>query len=273
MPYLDHKIDLNKHKKTCVNPVGKRLYIRDYDEEGKQRFVSWGLTCTSCDVVIKEKFQHNLSITQKSWEKRLKEGPFGSEEVYERNQRYKVIDKLKRIKRRELGPEPISSKENGFRKRIKGYNSLYSYEYNDKMRNLIRWNPNVVKEFLYMTPRPTIEELKKVIYSSPLGRYNNGSDIYRMSRLAPDPDKPGYVKYDTSPWIPDPNNPGKMVWNHDPDFISDHDKAIIQEAQIRRKLMEDMLKERGIVEITDSFVEYTRPKQTYKELTEELKGN
>ena len=64
----------------------------------------------------------------------------------------------------------------------------------------------------------------------------------------------------------DPNNPDKIKWNFNPDFVSDHEKAIIQEAQIRRKLMEDMLKERGIVEITDSFVEYTRPKQTYKEL-------
>ena len=36
--------------------------------------------------------------------------------------------------------------------------------------------------------------------------------------------------------------------------------------------MEGMLKERGIVEITDSFVEYTRPKQTYEELLGELKG-
>ena len=124
-----------------------------------------------------------------------------------------------------------------------------------------------------MTPRPTIEELKKVIYSSPLRRYNNGSDIYRNRSWLPDPDRPGYLKYDTSGWIPDPNNPDKKIYNPDPNFVSDYNKAIIQEAQIRRKLMEDMLKERGIVEITDSFVEYTRQKQTYKELTEELKGN
>lgn len=270
MPYLDHKIDINKHKKTCVNPVGKRLYIRDYDEEGKQRFVSWGLTCTSCGVVIKEKFQHNLSTTQKS----LKENPIISEECYERNQRYKVIDKLKRLRRRRLGPDPITPKENGFRKRIKGYNQLYTC--NDKLRNLIRWNPNIVEAFLNMVPRPTIEELKKVIYSSPIGRFNNGSDIYRASNLIPDPDRPGYLKYDFSPWIPDPNNPNKKIYNRDPDFISDHEKTIIQEAQIRSKLMEDMLKERGIVEITNSFVEYTTPdpylNKTYEEVIEELKG-
>ena len=180
MPYLDHKIELNKHKKTCLNPVGKRLYIRDYDDKGKQRFVPWGLTCPNCDVVIKENIEHNfLSTIQKNDMKFLKESHFGGEEVYERNQRYKVIEKLQRIKRRGLGPYPISPEENGFRKRIKGYNRLYSDIYNDKVRNLIRWNPNVVEEFLYMTPRPTIRELKKVIYSSPIRRYNNGSDFHR----------------------------------------------------------------------------------------------
>jgi hypothetical protein len=147
----------------------------------------------------------------------------------------------------------LSPKENGFRKRIKGYNRLYSDMYSDKLRNLIRWNPNVVEEFLYMTPRPTIEELKKVIYSSPIRRYNNGSDTHRHTYLVPDPDRPGYLKYDDSRWIPDPNNPDKPIYNDDPDFVDDRDKAIIQEAQIRRKLMEDMLKKRGIVEITDSF--------------------
>ena len=85
-----------------------------------------------------------------------------------------------------------------------------------------------------------------------------------------DPDRPGFLKYDDSPWIPDPNNPDKTIYNHDPDFISDRNKAIIQEAQIRRKLMEDMLKERGIVEITDSFVESTEePNKTNKELLKE----
>lgn len=167
----------------------------------------------------------------------------------------------------------ISPKERGLRRRIEGYNRLYySHIYEDKLRNLIRWNPDVVKKFLTMQPRATVEELVKVVCSSPLGRYNNGSDKLRCRGLIPDPDRPGYLKYDTSTWIPDPNNPDKIKWNFDPDFVSDHEKAIIQEAQIRRKLMEDMLKERGIVEITDSFVEYTRPKQTYKELLEELKG-
>ena len=42
-----------------------------------------------------------------------------------------------------------------------------------------------------------------------------------------------------------------MTRNYHPDFVSNHDKAVIEEARIRRKLMEDMLKERGI-EVKDS---------------------
>ena len=140
LPYLDHKIELNKHKKTCINPVGKRLYIRDYDEEGKQRFTPWGLTCTSCGVIIKEEIEHNfLTVMQKRNKKYMTEGRFGSEETYERIQRSKVIEKHKRLRRRRLGPDPITPKENGFRKIIKGYNNLYFVGiYYDRVRNLIR---------------------------------------------------------------------------------------------------------------------------------------
>ena len=55
MPYLDSKIERNKHTKACNNPVGKRLYIRDYNDKGKTCFVSCGLICTTCGVVIKRK--------------------------------------------------------------------------------------------------------------------------------------------------------------------------------------------------------------------------
>ena len=140
----------------------------------------------------------------------------------------------------------MSPKENGLRRRIQGYNELYSHRYEDKMRNMIKWNPDVVEKFLIMEPRATIKQLEKIVYSSPLFRYNNGADIYRTRSYVPDPDKPGYLKYDRSPWIPDPDEPKKRIYNPDPNFVSDHKKAIIQEAQIRRKLMENILKERGI---------------------------
>ena len=93
--------------------------------------------------------------------------------------------------------------------------------------------------------------------------------VYGQKGWLPDPDKPGYLKYDDSRKKLDPNNPDKMTRNYHPDFVSDHDKAVIEEARIRRKLMEDMLKERGI-EVKDSFKEYTEPKKNYEELVEEI---
>ena len=243
MPYLDSKIE--KHKTSCKNPVGKRLYIRDYTDDGKQRFVPWGLTCTTCGVVVKEKY-HQKDIPQ-----------------------YKIRRKLERLHRRKMGPDPITPRESGLRRRIEGYNRLYSYP--DKLVNLIRWNPDVPEKFLNMTPRPTIEQLVQVIDSSPLGRINNGSATIRTRNLAPDPDRAGYLKYDMSPWIPDPDNPGKMKYNFDENFISDHDKAVIEEAQTRRKIMEDILEARGIKTV-DRFVEHTSERKTYDELVQELRG-
>ncbi len=54
-------------------------------------------------------------------------------------------------------------------------------------------------------------------------------------------------------------------------FVSDHDKAVIEEAQSRRKIMEDILKARGI-KIVDRFVEREENKMTYDELMEEIGG-
>ena len=66
MPYLDSKIEASKHKKNCINPVAKRLYIRDYDDRGKQRFISWGVTCTTCGVIVKENYEPNLTSERMS---------------------------------------------------------------------------------------------------------------------------------------------------------------------------------------------------------------
>jgi hypothetical protein len=185
-----------------------------------------------------------------------------------------VPKRCAKCKRTNWDKGSISPKEVGLRRRIKGFNELYSYKYDEKMSSLIKWNPDVCEKFLNMDPRPTVEQLKRVVYSSPLRRYNNGSDVYRYRGWIPDPDKPGYLKYDKSPWIQDPNNPGKTIYNPDRNFVSDYNKLIVEEAQTRRKLMEDTLRARGI-NVVDLFIEYTALKssKTYKELLEEMAGN
>jgi hypothetical protein len=60
MTNLDSEIKGSKHKRNCINPVAKRLYIRDYDDKGKQRFVSWGMTCITCGVIVKDNYEPNL---------------------------------------------------------------------------------------------------------------------------------------------------------------------------------------------------------------------
>jgi hypothetical protein len=184
-----------------------------------------------------------------------------------------VPKRCAKCKRTNWNQGSINAKEVGLRRRIKGFNKLYFYKYDDKMRNLIKWNPDVCGKFLNMEPRPTLEQLERVIYSSPLGRYNNGYARYRHRGWIPDLDNPGYLKYDESPWIQNPNNPSKRIYNPDHNFVSDYNKLIVEEAQTRRKLMEDIIRARGI-ELEDLFVEYTTPisKKTYQESLHEISG-
>jgi hypothetical protein len=48
-------------KRTVSTQVVKRLYIGDYDDRGKQRFISWGMTCTACGIIVKENYEPNLT--------------------------------------------------------------------------------------------------------------------------------------------------------------------------------------------------------------------
>jgi len=58
----------------------------------------------------------------------------------------------------------------------------------------------------------------------------------------------------TCPYRRHPKNPSKKIYNPDPNFVSDYNKLIVEEAQIRRKLIEDTLRERGI-EVIDPLAE------------------
>lgn len=62
MPYLQSKI--KKHNDGCKRPSARRLYIRDYDTKGKQRYIPYGITCLSCGVQVFEKLQHNLTAIE-----------------------------------------------------------------------------------------------------------------------------------------------------------------------------------------------------------------
>jgi hypothetical protein len=142
--------------------------------------------------------------------------------------------------------ELITPKERGLRRRIKGFNNLYYYDalIIKQLQDRIDWPMDLCERFLKIVPRPTIQEMVEVINASPLRRYNNGADVSRTRNKIPHPDKPGDLKYDESSWIPDPEKPGKLKWNDDPNFVSDHAKAIIEEARKRKDLMEKIIRMR-----------------------------
>jgi hypothetical protein len=237
-----HFDETNQHNKDCANPVGKRLYIRDYNDEGKSCFVPWGLTCTTCGVVIKEKFQHNLPKSQKERKERY---DIHDKELFEHVQQRKIMNKLERLQRK--GQPPITPSERSMRMK------LYKFE---GSRNYClglgrQYRPNdLCEKFLSLKPRPTMKELYEALY--PLGYDPHKSDKNRYIHLIPDPDPnrrktAGYInmKLDTSPWTPDPENPGKEKFNSDPNFKSDWDKTIEEETRLRNEVMKRVIESRG----------------------------
>lgn len=54
-------LEIDKHKGDCLDIFNvRRLYIKGYNDKGEQRFVSYGLTCTSCDSFIRENYDPKL---------------------------------------------------------------------------------------------------------------------------------------------------------------------------------------------------------------------
>jgi len=181
MPYLDHKIEARMHKRNCINPVAKRLYIRDYDDEGKQRFVSWGMNCTTCGVIVKENYepiptpqQLRMIKTDKKLEdskypklmERASGHHYNWQESLKMPHKRKVARKLEKLQRKKLGSERMSRKEAGFRTRIgrlKQFYELMGLHWGDLN---IAWDDELVAQFLNVLPRPMIKELAEVYQPS-----------------------------------------------------------------------------------------------------------
>lgn len=228
MPYLDSKIDTDKHNKDCGNPVAKRLYIRDYDDKGKQRFVPWGLTCTTCGVVIpdEEKYQPSLTPTERKYAK--------DEETFNFIRGMKIRDKLQRLRRKHQGP--ITSKERGLKIRISNMGKFYermSWQTRDSSESgpiKTVWDEKLVDQFLNLEPRPTRIELEQV-FGSRRDKYRSDFELsltvdrgWDHRGLVKDPDKPGWLKYDWKAYM----------------------ELLLSEAEKRKELMRTAIKERGI---------------------------
>lgn len=106
--------------------------------------------------------------------------------------------------------EKTSPEENGLRRRIKGFEKLYKFvefhwtEYLSRPPKFVTidWPAGLTEKFLNLKPRPTIRELRRVIYPPGLViRPLNSQNEYTSRGYVPDPDKPGWLKYDKEEYI------------------------------------------------------------------------
>lgn len=139
------------------------------------------------------------------------------------------------------GYNPITPRERSMRMRL--------YKFGGRLNIALgrgtQYCPNeLCKKFLSLNPRPTLEELHDALY--PLGW-----NPYKHHDMVPDdnpkrPQKQGMInlKRDESRWIKDPKT-GDRKWNHDPDFVSDCEKLLIDENEKRKQFMKKVIKSRG----------------------------
>jgi hypothetical protein len=224
---------MEKHNKNCTDPFNvKRLCIRDYDDKGRQKFVPYALTCLSCNIIVRDvNFEHKPTDRERNTLSNSKKLdsilglPPASKEQVERARKHKVIRKYKRrkdkLERKLLGEECISPEENGLRRRIKGFNKLYSYEHDNEMRDIIKWDIELCQKFLDL--RPTVKEIRHVLLSSPLHRTTSSTSFRTQKRYIPRkpiPDRPGWYRRD----------------------FAKYKELVVQEAETRKKLMNDIIK-------------------------------
>ena len=151
----------------------------------------------------------------------------------------------------------ITPTEMGLRRRIKYFETLY--EYAPLYCGItIDWPNGLCEKFLDIDPRPTIEELKQVLYP-PGGLGLTSQNHYTHRGFVPDPDMPGQWKYDKE----------------------EYSKTLKREAKNRIELMLQIMKSRGINDYDPAAVIIQQQKKreeainqtnkSHKQLLEEIK--
>jgi hypothetical protein len=99
--------------------------------------------------------------------------------------------------------DDISPEERGLRTRIRGIKNLYEYSSlkwsNPSIADF--WNNDISEKFLRLNPRPTIAELRRVVYTPGLKIGLTSQNYHRRRGYVPDPQKPGWLKYDRKEYI------------------------------------------------------------------------
>jgi hypothetical protein len=99
----------------------------------------------------------------------------------------------------------MSPKENGLRRRIRAMNKLYQYlatDFSVSDPSISKWWDNELAEkFLNLHPRPTIEELKQVVYSPGLVIGLTLENRHTWKGFVPSSDNPDEWKYDKQEYL------------------------------------------------------------------------
>lgn len=85
------------------------------------------------------------------------------------------------------------------------------------------WKNGLAEKFLHLNPRPTIAELRRVVYPPGLKIGLTSQNYVRRRGYVPDPQKPGWLKYDEKEYI----------------------KTLQWEARKRQELMQQIIEKRG----------------------------
>jgi hypothetical protein len=120
----------------------------------------------------------------------------------------------------------ITPEEIGLRRRIKGMKQLHkgssTYWNNPSIADY--WNSKLADKFLTLNPRPSIAELRRVVYPPGLVIGLTSQNQYTRRGYVPDPQKPGWMKYDEKEYL----------------------KTLKLEAQKRQDTMQQIIHERSV---------------------------
>jgi hypothetical protein len=97
----------------------------------------------------------------------------------------------------------ITPEENGLRRRIRGMKQLHKYSssYWNNPSIADYWNSKLADKFLNLKPRPSIAELRRVVYPPGLVIGLTSQNQYTHRGYVPDPQKPGWMKYDEKEYL------------------------------------------------------------------------
>jgi hypothetical protein len=122
----------------------------------------------------------------------------------------------------------MTPKENGLRRRIKGFKQVYENagDYWTDPSITDSWSYELAEKFLNLNPPPTIAELERVVHPPGLVMEPlNSQNQYTRRGFVPDPENPDCVKYD----------------------VEEYKKNRKLEAQKRQQIMLQIIKKRKLL--------------------------